>query len=139
MFTTCQFFLAVLLTATVGYAQTRIHGVVTDKSSGGPLISANVLVAEGRGVVTDSDGNYSISVENGPYTMTISYITHETLTKEIKANGGQLELNFVRATKTLNEVKVVADIAIDRKTPVAFTNIDPVKQRSSISTTSSFT
>lgn len=134
MFRIITVFLAVFLTATTGYAQkTRVHGVVTDKSSGEPLIAANVLVAEGRGVVTDLDGNYSINVENGPYTMTISYIGYESITKEIKANGGQLELNFGLETKTLNEVKVVADIAIDRKTPVAFTNIDPVKIKQELS------
>jgi hypothetical protein len=134
MFRFIPVFLAVLVTATAGYAQkTRIHGVVKDQSSGEPLISANVLVAEGRGVVTDLDGNYSISVENGSYTMTISYIGYETITKEVNANGGQLELNFGLETKTLNEVKVVADIALDRETPVAFSNIEPKKIKEELS------
>ena len=59
-------FLTVLITVTVSQAQkTRVYGVVKDASSGETLISANVLVAEGRGVVTDFDGRYSIEVENG--------------------------------------------------------------------------
>lgn len=121
-------FLAVLLTATSVYAQkTRIFGVVKDENSAEPLISANVVYAEGRGVVTDLDGKYSFEVQNGEYTVQVTYIGYETASKTVKANGGQLELNFSMATVTLNEVKVVADMAIDRETPVAFSNIDPKK------------
>ncbi len=121
-------FLAVFTTATAVHAQkTRVYGVVKDANSGETLISANVLVAEGKGVVTDFDGKYSIEVENGTYTMQISYIGYEATTREIKANGGLLEVNFSLTTKTMDEVRVVADMALDRETPVAFTNIDPVK------------
>jgi hypothetical protein len=53
--------LAVVLSASVVCAQkTRIYGVVKDASSGETLISANVLVADGRGVVTDFDGRTSV-------------------------------------------------------------------------------
>lgn len=120
--------LAVLLTASTVFAQkTRIYGVVKDANSGETLISANVLVADGKGVVTDFDGKYSIEVENGDYTMQISYIGYEATSRSVKANGGQLEVNFSLKTVTLNEVRVVADMALDRETPVAFTNIDPKK------------
>ena len=127
-------FLTVLITVTVSQAQkTRVYGVVKDASSGETLISANVLVAEGRGVVTDFDGRYSIEVENGSYTMQISYIGYEATTREIKTRGGQLEVNFALQTKTLNEVRVVADMAIDRETPVAFSNIEPAKIKEELS------
>lgn len=127
------FALVLATSATVFAQKTRIYGVITDQNSGESLIAANVLVAEGRGVVTDFDGKYSISVENGTYTMQISYIGYEPITKEIKATGGQLELNFALKTKVLNEVTVVADMAIDRQTPVAFTNIDPKKIKEELS------
>jgi len=39
---------------------------VKDASSGETLISANVLVADGQGVVTDFDGKYSIQVQTAP-------------------------------------------------------------------------
>ena len=121
-------FLAVAFLATAAQAQkTRVYGVVKDASSGETLISANVLVADGQGVVTDFDGKYSIQVQNGTYTVKISYIGYEPTTREIKATGGQLEVNFSLKTMTLNEVRVVADMALDRETPVAFSNIDPQK------------
>ena len=126
--------LTVLVTVTAGFSQkTRVYGVVKDANSGEALISANVLFAEGKGVVTDLDGKYSIDVESGDFTLQISYIGYEGISKQIKANGGQLELDFALKTLTLNEVKVVADMALDRETPVAFTNIDPVKIKEELS------
>jgi len=119
------FLLALSFTASA--QKTRLYGTVKDATSGEALIAANVLVAEGLGVVTDLDGRYSMDVANGDYTLTISYIGYETQTKAISLKGGQLELHFALKTFTLNEVQVVADMALDRKTPVAFTNIDPVK------------
>lgn len=117
------------------YAQkTRIYGTVKDANSGEPLISANVVYAEGMGVVTDFDGKYSIDVPNGDYTLTVSYIGYEqqfAVLSNLKGNA--LELNFSLSTITLNEVKVVADMALDRETPVAFTNIDPVKIKEEVS------
>lgn len=121
-------FIAVLFAVTTANAQkTRVYGVVKDASSAEPLISANVVYGEGQGVVTDFDGKYSVNIPNGDYTLQISYIGYESVTKKISAKGGQLELNFDLKTATLNEVKVVADMALDRETPVAFTNIEPAK------------
>ena len=128
---------AVLLAVGSTYAQkTRIHGTVKDESSAEPLISANVVFGEGKGVVTDLDGHYSIDVENGDYTIQVSYIGYEATSKTVKANGGQLELNFALSTITLNEVRVVADMALDRETPVAFTNIEPAKIKEELSSQS---
>ena len=125
---------AVLITASASYAQkTRIYGVVKDASSGESLISANVVYGDGLGVVTDLDGNYSTSLQNGEYTLQITYIGYEPISKTIKANGGQLELNFALSTITLNEVMVVADMAVDRETPVAFSNIEPAKIKEELS------
>jgi iron complex outermembrane receptor protein len=120
--------LAALCLAFGALAQkTRISGTVKDGDSGEPLISANFLYAEGKGVVTDLDGRFTIEVPNGDYEVKVSYIGYETETRKVKANGGALNLDFALKTVTLNEVQVVADMAIDRKTPVAFTNVDPIK------------
>ncbi|MFT4980182.1 MAG: iron complex outermembrane receptor protein [Bacteroidia bacterium] len=127
-------FFAVLITASGSYAQkTRIYGVVKDASSGESLISANVVYGDGLGVVTDLDGKFSLDVANGDYTLAITYIGYEAISKQVKANGGLLELNFALKTMTLNEVQVVADMAIDRETPVAFTNIEPAKIKEELS------
>lgn len=120
--------LAGLCLALASAAQkTHISGTVKDANSGEALISANFLYAEGKGVVTDLDGRFSVEVPNGEYEVKVSYIGYETETRKVNANGGALNLEFALKTVTLNEVQVVADMAIDRKTPVAFTNVDPIK------------
>lgn len=118
-----------MLCTTVGaFAQkTRLYGTVKDANSGEPLIAASVLVAAGQGVVTDIDGKYSIEVANGDYSVVVSYIGYEQEAKKIFVKGNALELHFALKTVTLNEVRVVADMAVGRETPVAFTNVDPVK------------
>ena len=126
--------IAVLIGASSADAQkTRLHGVVKDASSAEPLISANVVYGEGLGVVTDLDGNFSVQLPNGVYTIKVTYIGYEAISKEVKATGGQLELNFALKTITLNEVTVTADMALDRETPVAFTNIEPIKIKEELS------
>jgi hypothetical protein len=127
-------FFAVLIAAGTAYAQkTRIYGVVEDATSGEALISANVVYGEGLGVVTDLDGNYSLNVENGNHTLSITYIGYEAITRDVKVTGGQLELNFSLKTVTLNEVQVVSDMAVDRETPVAYSNIEPAKIKEELS------
>ena len=47
------------------YSQNTVKGVVTD-GEGVPLPGATVLVIEsGANAITDFDGNYSVSAENG--------------------------------------------------------------------------
>ena len=118
---------AILLSALAFGQKTRVSGTVKDADSGEPLISANILYAAGQGVVADLDGKYSFQVENGTYTIAVSYIGYEAQEVPLNANGGNVELNFSLKTITMNEVKVVADMALDRETPVAFTNIEPKK------------
>lgn len=105
--------------------QTKVSGVVKDQVSGETLISANVLYGESQGVVTDFDGKFSFTIPNGEYTIKASYIGYEAQEQKLSAKGGTVELVFSLKTVTMNEVRVVADMALDRETPVAFTNIEP--------------
>ncbi|MBQ9213044.1 MAG: carboxypeptidase-like regulatory domain-containing protein, partial [Bacteroidales bacterium] len=62
-----------LVFASTLYAQTEISGTVTD-DAGEPIIGASV-VEKGttNGTITDLDGNFQLSVENGK-TIVVSYI-----------------------------------------------------------------
>ena len=104
-------FSAVLFAVTTANAQkTRVYGVVKDASSAEPLISANVVYGEGQGVVTDFDGKYSVNLPNGDYTLQISYIGYESVTKKISAKGGQLELDFDLKTATLKKYHISGNL-----------------------------
>ncbi len=103
-----------------------ISGTVKDKTAGEALIGANVLYAEGKGAITDINGDFKLELEKGEYTITVSYVGYVSMTKKINLTQNTT-LNFGLETKTLKEVQIVADIAIDRETPVAFTNIAKAK------------
>jgi len=124
-------YLVFLFSLLIGhaFAQTgTISGKLIDHTIGEPLIGATVLIGPGVGTITDFDGNFSISAEYGEYTLTVSYVGYEAFTKQITLDRKLLILkDFSLKTTTLNEVQVVADVARERETPVAFTNILPAK------------
>lgn len=62
-------------------AQSVLYGQIIDRTTGEPLIGAQVYLQEaGTGSVTDLDGNYHIQLETveGPYTVTFQYIGYQT-------------------------------------------------------------
>ncbi len=106
------------------YSQTtEIKGTIKDEITGETIIGATVIIAEGKGAVTDINGNYSIKADSGNYTITVSYVGYEAQSQKIKVGNKTITINFILKTKTLNEVEIVADVARSRETPVAFSNI----------------
>ena len=71
-----------LLFGSALLAQTALQGKVTDSKKEG-LISANIKLLKGgalkAGVVTDFDGNYSISLDPGTYDLEVSYTGYKTV------------------------------------------------------------
>jgi iron complex outermembrane recepter protein len=121
--------LAILIVSTSLFAQKfTLRGVVKDANSKDLLIGASVVVkGTTTGAVTDIDGNYQLSLAKGSYDLVFSYVgyaVYET-TVELTADA---EVNADLASSiALKEVVVTADIATDRKTPVAFSNISTIK------------
>lgn len=81
-----------------------VKGVVSDDD--GPIIGATVKEkGASGGVISDLDGNYSLTVKKGA-TVTFSYIGY--VTKEVKiTNQTRLDVHLQQDTKLLNEVVVV--------------------------------
>lgn len=125
-----RFFLTGLLLASFGSAIAQngeIKGVVKDAISGELLPGVSVIAVQDKGAITDIDGNYSIKVEDGEYTVSVSYVGYLTQTAKAKVNGNAVAINFRLEASTLNEVEIVSDVAKTRETPVAFTNIPETK------------
>jgi TonB-linked SusC/RagA family outer membrane protein len=99
----------VLFICLVGYAhaQSEVSGKVTSGEDGSPLPGVNVIVAGSQeGTITDIDGDYSISVQEGA-TLKFSYIGY--LDQDIVV-GDQSVINVEMATDVteLGEVVVTA-------------------------------
>ncbi len=124
-----KIFLAIFLFASSAvYAQTGIlKGVIIDAITGEALIGANVVYGPGMGTVANIDGEYTLPLEYGKYNITVSYVGYKPVDKEVEINSAELTIDFKLNYTTLSEVEVVADIAKTRETPVAFSNITPIK------------
>jgi len=120
-------FLALGLGALSVHAQNcTVSGTVRDGLSGDALIGAYVQ-AGSLMTATDIDGRYTLSVPTGQRELTFSYIGYSARTVEVNLTGTTRTLDVKLESLILEEAIVAADIAIDRKTPVAFTNVLPAQ------------
>ena len=99
--------LMLCMSLTTIYAQERqVKGKVTDANDGSGMPGVTVGVkGTTKGVITDGEGMYTVSVANGA-TLVFSYIGYET--KEV-AVGNQSEINvaITASATTLNETIVI--------------------------------
>ena len=99
--------------STVSWAQTTVTGTVLDEQNV-PLPGANVVVKNTtNGVVTDFDGNFSISVSNTNAVLVISYIGY--VGKEVKLDGSSsYTITLVEDATGLEEVVVIGYGSVKR-------------------------
>lgn len=64
---------------------------------------------------------------NGTYNVAIQFSGFQTITKEVVVNNNEVFVNVQLKPNVIKEVEVFADIAINRQTPVAFSNIPAEK------------
>ena len=71
-----------LLALPAAAAATTISGTVTDRQTGEPLVGATVQVSgKNIGVVTDTDGHYSLTLKQGTYTIIYRYVGYSDVEK----------------------------------------------------------
>jgi outer membrane receptor protein involved in Fe transport len=84
------FILIFSLFVSMAYSQNAtVKGKVTDKITGETLIGANITYAEGKGTITDIEGNYTLSIPAGTYTLVFRYVGYDDVKKEITVTAGQ--------------------------------------------------
>ncbi len=105
------FFILLLVLSTMTAMAGNIKGTVLDKQTKEPLTGATIQITEtALGVVADIDGNYTLNVNDGTYTITVRYIGYkDILLNSIKVKAETL-LNFEMESdaQALGEVSVVA-------------------------------
>ncbi|OUR91595.1 TonB-dependent receptor [Flavobacteriales bacterium 34_180_T64] len=114
----------VMLFATVAFSQSTVKGVVMGSDMNAPLPGANV-VEKGttNGVNTDFDGNFTLTTEASSGELVISYVGYTSITI---AFSGDQDLGVITLQSSdigLQEIQIIASVAVDRKTPVAVSTI----------------
>ncbi|QGY47304.1 SusC/RagA family TonB-linked outer membrane protein [Maribellus comscasis] len=102
------FFLGMfLLFAVASFAQVNVTGTV--KSDEGELLPGVSIVEKGtgNGVITDLDGNYSISVPNGQASLVFSFVGMQT--QEVQIDGRSvIDVTLATSSIGVDEVVVTA-------------------------------
>ncbi len=110
----------------MSFSQTAtVSGIVTDNSINQSVIGAKVTLSSSLRALSDFDGRYTINeVPFGKYQMVITMLSFDTMYFEI--NVDKAEFNFdvlLGSSQEIEEMKVIGNLAQDRKTPVAVTTI----------------
>ncbi len=114
--------LMALLCSAYMLSQNVVKGYVRDAETDEPLVGVSVQI-EGalNGTQTGLNGEYSLQVE-GNKTLIFSYVGYET--RLIEASDATVaDVKLKSTTIELKDVTVTSQVAIQRKTPVAVSNI----------------
>ncbi len=118
------FIAAVFLCTSVMIAQSTISGTVMEAGTNIPLPGANVIEkGTSNGVTTDFDGNFSLKTQSTSGEIVITYVGYNS--KTISFSGDATLGNILLETSQvgLDEIQIIASVAVDRKTPVAVSTI----------------
>lgn len=116
------FFIVFSLTFSFFYGQSKIIGKVIDQEFNETMPFANVLVkGTNIGVTTDFDGNYSINVEPGTYTLVFSFVGYKTkeLTDINVSENDVREVNVNLSSSSLGLEEVVISVSVQKNTEEA--------------------
>ncbi|MCK4406761.1 MAG: TonB-dependent receptor [Bacteroidales bacterium] len=110
-----NFLIIILLIASLSsLAQNSfIRGKIIDNETGETLIGVTVkVVGTNTGTISDFDGNYSLSLNPGVYSIRVSYISYQSQTRtDIEVKEGDVTIanfNLDEEITQLNEVVVTA-------------------------------
>lgn len=106
-----------------------LNGVVKDSESSETIIGATIVDEKGKAVVTDIDGKFSLKLASGKHKITVSFVGFEAQALDVNIESSNITLpSIILKSKTiLKEVEIVADVARNRQTPVAFSTVS-IKQ-----------
>lgn len=118
------FFAVAFMFSAITMAQSTVTGTVLDPETNEPLPGVNVVeVGTSNGMSSDFDGNFTLTTKSENATVTLSYVGY--LTKEFTITGDTNlgEITLEPSEFGLEEVAIIASVAVDRKTPVAVSTI----------------
>ncbi|TXG36920.1 TonB-dependent receptor [Seonamhaeicola maritimus] len=122
---TTQFLLltvAMLFSAAI-FAQT-ISGTIVEAGTNVPLPGANVVEANtSNGVTSDFDGNFTLKATSSSGEIVISFIGYNSKTISFSGDTDLGTIELESSQVGLEEVQIIASVAVDRKTPVAVSTI----------------
>ncbi len=121
----CTLFIGGMTSAQTG----SVSGNISDKDTYEALPGANVKIkGTSTGSTTDVKGNFSLGQLNpGTYALEVSFVGFETkdllVVVKPKQNNNLGSIRLAASSIGMREVEIIASVAVDRKTPVAFASV----------------
>ena len=112
-----QIFTVVALFITIcGFAQNaEITGKITDQNTKEPLVGASVRYDKSRGVITDANGSYKISLAEGQYDMTFTSIGYKKQKLSITVKAGEKKVIDIQLATDAYEFSEVSTVSTFKK------------------------
>ncbi|MDG2110230.1 MAG: TonB-dependent receptor, partial [Schleiferiaceae bacterium] len=105
----CLALLSILFFSNAYAQNVTLSGYIKDAANGEELINASIVNEKSQGAVTNVYGFYSLTLPEGQYTFTVSYIGYESIEKTLTLKESQtLDFELTEATNQLAEVEVTA-------------------------------
>ena len=123
------FLLALCLIQDIAAQNSSLNGNVSESLTKGVVVGAKIALKNEGGQVyltrSNIDGQYNFNnLKQGIYSATVTMLSFDTLSIELDIKSGQNSHDLiVGGGQELEEVQVIGNLAIDRKTPVAVTRI----------------
>ena len=123
LFTVMAMFIAI-----TSFAQGVVKGVVKDAKSNTTLIGATVLIkGSTNGTSTNVDGSFSLQAKAGQTKLVVQYVGYTAKEFDITVNNGKtVNLGTIKLEESsilLSGLEIISDRAVERKTPVAISNV----------------
>ena len=118
------FFAIAIMCSAITMAQSTVTGTVMDPETNTPLPGVNIIEkGTTNGVSTNFDGIFSLKTNASDATVVMSALGF--LTKEFTVSGDTDLGSVVMELSSfgLDEINIIASVAVDRKTPVAVSTI----------------
>lgn len=116
-------FVLLLTTVVSGQEKGTVVGVVTDKEMNNEALPfANVFVKGSTiGVTTDFDGNYTLSLDPGNWTVVFSFVGYQTIEKPVTVVAGQtITINqAIGASEGITMDEVIVKAVVSRESASA--------------------
>ncbi|MDL2221329.1 TonB-dependent receptor [Parabacteroides sp. OttesenSCG-928-N08] len=127
----CRFIILFLFAVTCSavHGQMTVKGTVVDAATNEPLIGVAVIESgTTNGVASDVDGYFELKLNASNSTLLFKFIGYEEMRVKI-TNTTPQNLGILRMKEdavALADVTITSSIAVERKTPVALSNVTPL-------------
>jgi iron complex outermembrane receptor protein len=120
----CLLVLVVFLCTTLAFSQSTITGKVLGSDFNEPLPGANVVEkGTSNGATTNFDGNFTIKANASSGELVITFVGYTSKTISFSGDQDLGTITLASSEVGLQEIQIIASVAVDRKTPVAVSTI----------------